>query len=172
MRPANERHRYIVTSLYIRTNLSPVDTWRMFKKCLLACKPGSSWILSSKQTTHLSMYGQDILCGIPNGTFEIPHKICHSYIEKHNLRPLTFSSPYAFFKCPSDHTYFTKNNSVKKSTTSINLEPAYLPLHWAEVYIACSFSPKSLIIYLLVNLLEQGHWQITLAHDLWYKSMA
>ena len=28
------------------------------------------------------MYGLDILCGISNGTFEIPHKISHPYIEK------------------------------------------------------------------------------------------
>ena len=27
------------------------------------------------------MYGQDILCGISKGTFEIPHKISHPYIE-------------------------------------------------------------------------------------------
>ena len=28
------------------------------------------------------MYGQDILCGIPKGTFEIPHKISYLYIER------------------------------------------------------------------------------------------
>ena len=28
------------------------------------------------------MYGQDILCGISKGTFEIPHKISHPYIER------------------------------------------------------------------------------------------
>ena len=28
------------------------------------------------------MYGQDILCGISKGTFEIPHRISCSYIER------------------------------------------------------------------------------------------
>ena len=28
------------------------------------------------------MYGLDILCGISKGTFEIPHKISHPYIER------------------------------------------------------------------------------------------
>ena len=28
------------------------------------------------------MYGQDILCGISKGTFEIPHKISNPYIER------------------------------------------------------------------------------------------
>ena len=28
------------------------------------------------------MYGYDILCGISKGTFEIPHKISYSYIER------------------------------------------------------------------------------------------
>ena len=28
------------------------------------------------------MYGQDILCGISNGTFQIPHKISYPYIER------------------------------------------------------------------------------------------
>ena len=28
------------------------------------------------------MYGQDILCGISKGTFEIPHKISYPYIER------------------------------------------------------------------------------------------
>ena len=28
------------------------------------------------------MYGLDILCGISMGTFEIPHKISHPYIER------------------------------------------------------------------------------------------
>ena len=28
------------------------------------------------------MYGQDILCGISKGTFEILHKISYPYIEK------------------------------------------------------------------------------------------
>ena len=27
------------------------------------------------------MYGQDILCGISKGTFEIPHKVTYPYIE-------------------------------------------------------------------------------------------
>ena len=29
------------------------------------------------------MYGLDILCGISKGTFEIPHKISHPYIERY-----------------------------------------------------------------------------------------
>ena len=28
------------------------------------------------------MYGQDILCGISKGTFEIPHKMSYPYIER------------------------------------------------------------------------------------------
>ena len=28
------------------------------------------------------MYGQDILCGISKGTFEIPHKRAYPYIER------------------------------------------------------------------------------------------
>ena len=31
------------------------------------------------------MYGQDILCGISKGTFEIPHKISYTYIERHDF---------------------------------------------------------------------------------------
>ena len=31
------------------------------------------------------MYGSDILCGISKGTFEIPHKISYSYIERCNF---------------------------------------------------------------------------------------
>ena len=31
------------------------------------------------------MYGQDILCGISKGTFEIPHKISYPYIEWDNF---------------------------------------------------------------------------------------
>ena len=31
------------------------------------------------------MYGQDILCGISKGTFEIPHKIPYPYIETYNV---------------------------------------------------------------------------------------
>ena len=32
------------------------------------------------------MYGQDILCGISKGTFEIPHKISYPYIERHDFQ--------------------------------------------------------------------------------------
>ena len=45
------------------------------------------------------MYEQDILCGISKGTFEIPHKISYSYIERYRflynieiLRALRFKS--------------------------------------------------------------------------------
>ena len=31
------------------------------------------------------MYGQDILCGISKGTFEIPHKISHPCIERYGF---------------------------------------------------------------------------------------
>ena len=31
------------------------------------------------------MYGQDILCGIWKGSFEIPHKISNPYIERYGL---------------------------------------------------------------------------------------
>ena len=31
------------------------------------------------------MYGQDILCGISKGTFDIPHKIPYQYIEIHDF---------------------------------------------------------------------------------------
>ena len=31
------------------------------------------------------MYGQDILCGISKGTFEIPHKISYPYIERYDF---------------------------------------------------------------------------------------
>ena len=33
------------------------------------------------------MNGQDILCEIPKGTFEIPHKISYPYIEKCGFYP-------------------------------------------------------------------------------------
>ena len=37
------------------------------------------------------MYGQDILYGIPEGTFEIPHKISYLYIAKYDFyTKLTF----------------------------------------------------------------------------------
>ena len=31
------------------------------------------------------MSGQDILCGISNGTFEIPHEISYPYIESYDF---------------------------------------------------------------------------------------
>ena len=31
------------------------------------------------------MYGQDILCGISKGTFEIPHKISYPYMERYDF---------------------------------------------------------------------------------------
>ena len=31
------------------------------------------------------MYGEDILCGISKGTFEIPYKIYHPYIERYDF---------------------------------------------------------------------------------------
>ena len=31
------------------------------------------------------MYVQDILCGISKGTFEIPHKISYTYIERYDI---------------------------------------------------------------------------------------
>ena len=31
------------------------------------------------------MYGQDILCGISKGTFEIPHNISYPYIERYDF---------------------------------------------------------------------------------------
>ena len=34
---------------------------------------------------HFSMYGWDILCGVSQGTFEIPHTISYPYIEKYDL---------------------------------------------------------------------------------------
>ena len=41
------------------------------------------------------MYGQDILCGISKGTFEIPHKISYPYIERHDFRQsFDFKSSY------------------------------------------------------------------------------
>ena len=37
------------------------------------------------------MCGQDILCGISKGTFEILHKISYPYIERYDIYPkLTF----------------------------------------------------------------------------------
>ena len=42
----------------------------------------------SCMNTHLSTHGQDILCGISKGTFEIPHKISCPYIEKYNFYTL------------------------------------------------------------------------------------
>ena len=55
------------------------------------------------------MYGQDILCGISMGTFEIPHKISYTYIERcgflYNieiLRALGFKSSLVFLKRPPD----------------------------------------------------------------------
>ena len=54
------------------------------------------------QNSCLSIYGWDILCGISKGTFEIPHKISHPYIERYviysNLRALRFKSSEAFLK--------------------------------------------------------------------------
>ena len=51
------------------------------------------------------MHGQDILCGIPKGIFEIPHKLACPYIERcdflyniENLQTFRFKSSYAFFK--------------------------------------------------------------------------
>ena len=34
------------------------------------------------------MYGWDILCGISQGTFEIPHKISYPYIERYDVYTL------------------------------------------------------------------------------------
>ena len=31
------------------------------------------------------MYGQDILCGISKGAFEIPYKISYPYIERYDF---------------------------------------------------------------------------------------
>ena len=31
------------------------------------------------------MHGQDIVCGISKGTFEIPHKISYPYIERYDI---------------------------------------------------------------------------------------
>ena len=35
-----------------------------------------------------SMYQDDILCGIWNGTFEIPHKISYPYIDRLDLHAI------------------------------------------------------------------------------------
>ena len=41
------------------------------------------------------MYGQDILCGISKGTFEIPHKISYPYIERYVfIQSWIFKSSY------------------------------------------------------------------------------
>ena len=39
-------------------------------------------ILMLYENIYLSMYGKYILCGISNGTFEIPHNISYPYIER------------------------------------------------------------------------------------------
>ena len=38
--------------------------------------------ISTLYQNYLSMYGQDILCGISNVPFEIPHKICYPCMER------------------------------------------------------------------------------------------
>ena len=42
----------------------------------------STKFFTCKQNTHLSLYGQDILCGISKVPFEISHKISYTYIER------------------------------------------------------------------------------------------
>ena len=54
--------------------------------------------------THISEYGRDIICGIWNGTFEIPHKISYPYtFERYDsiyivgiLRALILKTDYVF----------------------------------------------------------------------------
>ena len=49
------------------------------------------------------MYGWDILCGISNGTFEIPHKIFYPYIKKYYLNTLLTIYELSDLRA---HTYF------------------------------------------------------------------
>ena len=43
------------------------------------------------------MYGQDILCGISKGTFEIPHKISYPYIERYDFYTMLKFQELRFF---------------------------------------------------------------------------
>ena len=46
------------------------------REALRACKSGSSVIFTAQQNTHLSMYGQDVLCGISKGTIYVLVTFC------------------------------------------------------------------------------------------------
>ena len=54
----------------------------VFQKHWWALKTKSSYIFICGYNTYLSMYGQDILCGIPKVSFEIPDEISYPYIER------------------------------------------------------------------------------------------
>ena len=70
------------------------------------------------------MSGQDILCRISKGTFEIPHKISCPYIERYDFNTvmkfedlLDLKSSYAFLKCPSPHSHMQAHAHTHTSTS-------------------------------------------------------
>ena len=67
--------------------------------------------MASKQTTHLSIYGLDILCGISKGTFEIPLKISYPNIENFvqcwKFKSSQILEPIGVFEMPPDQALQT-----------------------------------------------------------------
>ena len=61
-----------VLGIMMWCNYNSLQWLRTFQKRL---RVGSSSIFTSQQTKQLSIYGQDILCGISTNTFEISNKI-------------------------------------------------------------------------------------------------
>ena len=94
------------------------------------------------------MYGQDILCGISKGTYEILHKtyLTHTLRDTilytvENLHALKFKNSYAFLKCPPPlHLkgqlcgQHTRNHFVYAPSQWEMMLQCNIVSHWLDTY--------------------------------------
>ena len=73
---------WLMCALWHGVVYAGVGSGGCFKNTYELLNPRALKISILYKKNYLSMYGKDILCGISKGTFEIPHKISYTYIER------------------------------------------------------------------------------------------